>query len=771
MKKNIKSVLFFLLLLNASTSVRAQKLTISQKYDKIINDRNTSPEIRVLACVRKGCEYVDKQGIIGKNQKDSAFIALSQGRQLSKILGINLADGELLYLAGRDCKFRRAITDAKAYNELAIKLLRKKSHSEFLGRALLEKGDYLNIDLDDQLYEKIALFKEALESFNNPENALTKASVWKRLGDLYQERLGKDQNSALAMDAYQHAETIYIANGITAIQDIYISMANLYLELGDNQKGLKYCLIAGQTAEAAKDTSRTLCQIFNYTGNQYVVLLDPRNAAKYYKLSLRIALKQKNDDDAFVVAYNLLQVYRKLKNYQSVKLLINEVHNSFPESNLDNKFYTPLFYLLYYMGTKNLSKGRPYCLQLTQLLSGTANHQVNSLGRVGYLTISNFYLMDDDIANAYRFWNKAYDVTKRFSNNPMTKNTLYFLHYQIDSANHNLSSALKYLRQYSTVRDSIFTTGKAQQESNMKILYDVQSKELKLNENKQKIKMLTKNEELGRANLRQAILIRNVIIGFTIILLIVGVILYQTLIFNKKAAVKIAKSNILLEKLVSEKEWLLREIHHRVKNNLHTVICLLESQSSFLENDALKAIEDSRHRIYAMSLIHQKLYENENLKTINIKEYVSSLVNYLQDGFGLNGRIVFELKIEAILIDTSIAIPISLIINEAITNSIKYAFPESQSGQITIELMGRGENIEVIMKDNGKGIDMKYVNTPVLSMGIRLIKGLADDIGGKICISNDNGTIIILECSHTLKVDEVTNIQELLNNIPDAIES
>ena len=97
----------------------------------------------------------------------------------------------------------------------------------------------------------------------------------------------------------------------------------------------------------------------------------------------------------------------------------------------------------------------------------------------------------------------------------------------------------------------------------------------------------------------------------------------------------INQKNLELEFLVEEKEWLLKEVHHRVKNNLQTIICLLESQAAYLENDALKAIETSQNRIYTMSLIHQKLYQSENIQTIDMALYISELIQYLKDSFNI----------------------------------------------------------------------------------------------------------------------------------------
>src|SRR5258705_13014161 len=119
----------------------------------------------------------------------------------------------------------------------------------------------------------------------------------------------------------------------------------------------------------------------------------------------------------------------------------------------------------------------------------------------------------------------------------------------------------------------------------------------------------------------------------------------MTEIVRKQNAL-ILEKNQQLEHMLVEKNWLLKEVHHRVKNNLHTVICLLESQAEFLENDALKANEKSQHRIYAMSLIHQKLYQTEDVKTIDMKKYLPEFIQYLSDSFDTSNQIRFQLDIE-----------------------------------------------------------------------------------------------------------------------------
>jgi two-component sensor histidine kinase len=189
----------------------------------------------------------------------------------------------------------------------------------------------------------------------------------------------------------------------------------------------------------------------------------------------------------------------------------------------------------------------------------------------------------------------------------------------------------------------------------------------------------------------------------------------------------------------------MKEIHHRVKNNLQTVISLLNSQSAYVDNDmALSTIKSSQHRIHAMSLIHQKLYMSENISTINMPVYIKELVEYLKDSFHLKQRIRFEIKIEQLELDVVQAVPLGLIINEAVTNSIKYAFPNNQDCIISITLVSTDTNHFLLsIQDNGIGIPLEF-KEKTNSFGMSLIKGLCDDLEGTFSIENNNGTLLKL---------------------------
>jgi two-component sensor histidine kinase len=207
---------------------------------------------------------------------------------------------------------------------------------------------------------------------------------------------------------------------------------------------------------------------------------------------------------------------------------------------------------------------------------------------------------------------------------------------------------------------------------------------------------------------------------------------------------KIEKQNISLQHLVSEKEWLLKEIHHRVKNNLHTISGLLDTQSGYLQTEeALSAISDSQHRVQAMSLLHQKLFYSESLSVVEMWAYIHELVGYLEHSFGTQQTVRFNLDIDNLLLGLSHALPIGLILNEAITNAIKYAFPDKKAGTITVRLkQGSANQCFLLIADNGKGLPADFDSRQSHSMGMNLMRGLSEDMNGRFSIRQHEGTEI-----------------------------
>jgi two-component sensor histidine kinase/sensor domain CHASE-containing protein len=198
-----------------------------------------------------------------------------------------------------------------------------------------------------------------------------------------------------------------------------------------------------------------------------------------------------------------------------------------------------------------------------------------------------------------------------------------------------------------------------------------------------------------------------------------------------------------LNKSIQEKEVLLREIHHRVKNNMQIVSSLLMLQSQNIADNKYKDMFiESQTRINAMALIHEKLYQSESIAQINFKEYINEIVSNIFSSYGQNSNIKIDINVENIPIKIDYAVPCGLIINELVTNSLKYAFPGERHGKIQISLKSNDNNmIQLSISDDGIGIakDMDIRNTK--SLGLHLVTALAESqLHGQIILNRETGT-------------------------------
>jgi len=201
-----------------------------------------------------------------------------------------------------------------------------------------------------------------------------------------------------------------------------------------------------------------------------------------------------------------------------------------------------------------------------------------------------------------------------------------------------------------------------------------------------------------------------------------------------------------------EKEVLLKEIHHRVKNNMQIISSLLNLQSKYIkDSQLLEVFKDIQNRIHSMALVHENLYQSKDLASINIKEYIKSLTRSLVQSWRIgSSRITLKLDVENVSLGSDHAIPCGLIINELVSNSLKHAFPGKKRGEITVSLHPcDGNEIELVVKDDGVGIPegIDFRNTQ--SLGLCLVTILAEDqLDGKIRVERTEGT----EVSITFRV-------------------
>lgn len=216
---------------------------------------------------------------------------------------------------------------------------------------------------------------------------------------------------------------------------------------------------------------------------------------------------------------------------------------------------------------------------------------------------------------------------------------------------------------------------------------------------------------------------------------------YQAIIRDiteRKKAEEQAKASL------NEKEVLLREIHHRVKNNMQIISSLLSLQSQSLSDPEIKTMfRESQDRIRIMALVHEKLYQTKDLSRIDLAEYIRSLAAYLFRSYQTEaGRIQLKTDLDKTSLDINTSIPCGLIVNELVSNALKHAFPDERKGEILIELReGEGGALRLTVRDNGigfpEGVDLRTTDT----LGLQIVTLLVDQIDGKLDVKRDRGTV------------------------------
>ena len=198
-----------------------------------------------------------------------------------------------------------------------------------------------------------------------------------------------------------------------------------------------------------------------------------------------------------------------------------------------------------------------------------------------------------------------------------------------------------------------------------------------------------------------------------------------------------------LRAALEEKEVLLKEVHHRVKNNMQVISSLLKLQAENINDKRIaEMFYESQNRVKAMALVHQKLYQSENLSQIDISVYIQGLMTNLVRSLNFDpGKIMVEVKIEGILLNMDTAIPCGLIINELVYNSLKYAFPENHKGLIRIELTrdSQGDELTLVISDNGIGLPKEFDFENAQTLGLQLVKMLTRQLDGTLELHRENG--------------------------------
>ncbi len=491
---------------------------------------------------------------------------------------------------------------------------------------------------------------------------------------------------------------------------------------------------------------------------------DLKTAADNYLASLRI--KEKWNDSTGMVSgnTNLGVIFRKQGNYEKALEYYSKALSLALKLELKNKL--PTLYInigSMYNYMERYEDGLRF-----NKLGLEISKQINSSRYIGnsYVNISDSFLGLEKPDSSLSYINSAVQI---FRNNSDTVNlaralnsaaTLQIKKENYNAAlnhsrevqklnlNHNLDlsvknafnlaielSALnqnklayeKLLEAYS-LKDSLLNESLNETISQLSAKYESEQKERKILE-------LERDKIEADLNLSKSENTRNVI------LLVAALILGVSLLLYRLYRVKV-KSEAAISKSLAEKETLLKEIHHRVKNNLQVVSSLLSMQSRFIKDEqALGAVNEGQTRVESMALIHQKLYQENNLSGVNVKEYIEDLAEVLRQSYTKDVDVDFEYQIDDLTIDVDTIIPIGLILNELICNSLKHAFPNQEEGKINVRLQEHDGELQLEVSDNGVGSNREVKEK---SFGTVLIESLAMKLKASVEVNGVDGTSSLL---------------------------
>jgi PAS domain S-box-containing protein len=196
-----------------------------------------------------------------------------------------------------------------------------------------------------------------------------------------------------------------------------------------------------------------------------------------------------------------------------------------------------------------------------------------------------------------------------------------------------------------------------------------------------------------------------------------------------------------LESSIKEKEVIIKEVHHRVKNNMQVISGFLLLQANFIEDPVLiEKLNECQQRVRTMALVHEKLYQSKDLGYIGAEEYIKSLVSDLLNSSTLTTIVDVKVNVDNVSVNLDIAIPCGLVINELLTNSLKHAFKDRQTGNITLDMhLGDDHKFRLTIQDDGVGLPLDFETRSAASLGMQLVHVLVRQLGGEIKVNSDNG--------------------------------
>lgn len=691
-----------------------------------------------------------------KADLDSAETYLDHAAALNARVGSVDTRGFQAHLASRLAHERGRDSIARTEAEKALHMLQRGKNKALLAQAYSELAACYPVWDPQQSPEKIRLADSAAELYGQAGDIENQANSLEYLADLY--LMSFDDHGMKAFETLNRCLAAHRSIHNNRLTRVYLLYGEIYNEWGNYSRSANYKLMALQSDENSGDTSMSLCEINNSIGITLDYAKEGGMARNYYRRALQIAEKYNDGNAATSVIHNVANSFNKSGSPDSALAFLKALPKEFGEPTSDHHhFEIILCYFKTFIALEKYAEARVYYDRLTEMIK--LNKAYKGYERYIYPAFIDYYIVTKQYAAAMAYLQKEKALAA--TEEPSIKKSSLYHQYRLDSALGQYRSAMISLKKYLALNDSLYNETSSRQIKQLDVEYETEKKEHEIEIGNKDIQLLQSQTRLQENQLKQAAFVRRISFGGIILLLAIVGLIFSRYRIKQRQKKEIDGKNAQLQALVHEKdnlidtkEWLLKELHHRVKNNLQVMMSLQQFQARHLTNDeALSAVNDSSNRLYAMSLIHQKLYKSDAPAQINMRHYIGELARHLSEAFAQTKRVKVETDLRAdIELDVTQAIPVGLILNEAITNVFKYAFTgrSNETGatptpHLWIVLSrSRGEMIELVIRDNGRGYAIPQDKRQTGSQGFTLMEGLAGELDGTLTVVNDAGLTIIL---------------------------
>lgn len=476
--------------------------------------------------------------------------------------------------------------------------------------------------------------------------------------------------------------------GFPSSYAFYNELGLVYYHLGQYELARDNFILQSAIFNAEKDYFRT-SSMYNNIGLTYFKQKYNDSALIYYKKALQILENKKIRDNFYSQDY--VEHFTNVVRSNVVKLHPSRQNISYATNVLKKEL-------------QSSKKAKEY-----------------STAAQAYQNLSEFYYEFDSIAQAKRYNDSSLYFQKKFPN-PVNKQKAYLLRAKLALRENENEEALEYFMLSDALKDSLNRVKDEKNFSEATAKYNFVQTGQALKENK---KLL---QQKVQANTIQFV--------FLCIFVILGLIIGWMLFKSRKANALIAKQKEELHKGLKEKEVMLDEIHHRIKNNLQVVSGILELQKGKISSkENIQIYEESQGYLHSMSMIHEHLYEQDGVSKLDIQVYLNRLCELLINSYP-NMEVEYKASAPTVQLSIKKATPLALIICELITNSLKHAF--QKTGKIEIELTAKNGKYTLFYRDNGTGF-LEIDNPNFYNTGLNLIKMLIEDLEGEVEFYNENG--------------------------------